>query len=570
VRDELALSQLRDCLIYGATHVMDQRFRWFVSQTSATIRKKTRQIHNRENNNQQQRKISAQKTKLCGKKSSDFADRVNLDQSDYLLHDEEHINDILTVELDENEESASNHDLGLPVSTVKSLSISSQVLLIQEKILKSITITAQNNSREKKRKLECNVDETADTKIAKFNQDNSSISKDMNPNSLDLEEEQTQTNVEDTLKSDFLLNELTLQFATHNQLKEHYSLLHSIQPNEIILYDSDLEIVRQIECFQASRPAWLVVNVHFLVYKSSAEEYQYVARIAKEKKAFESLISVKEHLVVSLPDHPYDLQQEKLLDQTLSTSDSRTNSALTAYNKKRKVVVDLREFRSILPSLLHVSHFWDVLPRTLNVGDFVLTKEICVERKSIPDLFQSLASGRLYSQVESMGRYYQFPTVVIEFSPDKSFCLVNNQEITQDIQNSSIISKMVLLTLAFPNVRLLWSKTPQETVDIFRVIVASHDEVDEKKAVSVGSLLDKPHEDLQVNEKYTNEEDDAQMTAQEILLSLPGVNMNNFRNILHNVKNLEELSTLSEIQLQQLIGPVNAKKLRAFFIHQLS
>jgi ERCC4-type nuclease len=60
------------------------------------------------------------------------------------------------------------------------------------------------------------------------------------------------------------------------------------------------------------------------------------------------------------------------------------------------------------------------------------------------------------------------------------------------------------------------------------------------------------------------------MTAQEILLSLPGVNMNNFRNILHNVKNLEELSTLSEIQLQQLIGPVNAKKLRAFFIHQLS
>ena len=36
---------------------------------------------------------------------------------------------------------------------------------------------------------------------------------------------------------------------------------------------------------------------------------------------------------------------------------------------------------------------------TLTVGDFVLTPSVCVERKSISDLFSSLKSGRLFNQV---------------------------------------------------------------------------------------------------------------------------------------------------------------------------
>ena len=51
-----------------------------------------------------------------------------------------------------------------------------------------------------------------------------------------------------------------------------------------------------------------------------------------------------------------------------------------------QVVVDLREFRSSLPSLLHAANIL-VVPATLTVGDYVLTPDICVERKSIPDLY---------------------------------------------------------------------------------------------------------------------------------------------------------------------------------------
>ena len=59
-----------------------------------------------------------------------------------------------------------------------------------------------------------------------------------------------------------------------------------------------------------------------------------------------------------------------------------------------QVVVDMREFRSTLPSLLHASSIL-VIPATLIVGDYILSPDICVERKRIPDLLQSFNSGRL-------------------------------------------------------------------------------------------------------------------------------------------------------------------------------
>lgn len=54
----------------------------------------------------------------------------------------------------------------------------------------------------------------------------------------------------------------------------------------------------------------------------------------------------------------------------------------------------MREFRSTLPSLLHASSLL-VIPATLTVGDYILTPDICVERKSLTDLISSFNSGRL-------------------------------------------------------------------------------------------------------------------------------------------------------------------------------
>ena len=119
------------------------------------------------------------------------------------------------------------------------------------------------------------------------------------------------------------------------------------------------------------------------------------------------------------------------------------------------VVVDVREFRSALPNMLHL-HAIGVKPVTLEVGDYVLTPDVCVERKSVSDLIQSLASGRLFNQAEAMQRYYKRPALLIEFEEGKPFALINPSDITSDISPQAISSKLSLLLLHFPKLRLLW------------------------------------------------------------------------------------------------------------------
>jgi DNA excision repair protein ERCC-4 len=64
--------------------------------------------------------------------------------------------------------------------------------------------------------------------------------------------------------------------------------------------------------------------------------------------------------------------------------------------EKDIIVVDSREFSSMTPIHLHEKGFW-LIPMVLTVGDYVLSDDICVERKSVltGDLFESFRSGRL-------------------------------------------------------------------------------------------------------------------------------------------------------------------------------
>lgn len=48
-------------------------------------------------------------------------------------------------------------------------------------------------------------------------------------------------------------------------------------------------------------------NFSTLFSDGSVEQHRYTGSLTKEKKAFESLIDTKEHMVISLPDHTEDL-----------------------------------------------------------------------------------------------------------------------------------------------------------------------------------------------------------------------------------------------------------------------
>ena len=126
-----------------------------------------------------------------------------------------------------------------------------------------------------------------------------------------------------------------------------------------------------------------------------------------------------------------------------------------------------------------------IIPITLEVGDYILSPDICVERKSISDFFASFANGRLYHQVETMTRYYHIPVLLIEFSQDKFFSFQSADDIGEDISPTNIISKFSLLVLHFSRLRLVWSRSLHATAEIFSSLKENQDEPNASKAMRV-------------------------------------------------------------------------------------
>jgi len=62
------------------------------------------------------------------------------------------------------------------------------------------------------------------------------------------------------------------------------------------------------------------------------------------------------------------------------------------------------------------------------VGDYILTPDMCVERKSVSDLIGSLNNGRLYNQCVAMTRFYKRPILLIEFDPGKALSIQVNRD----------------------------------------------------------------------------------------------------------------------------------------------
>ena len=75
----------------------------------------------------------------------------------------------------------------------------------------------------------------------------------------------------------------------------------------------------------------------------------------------------------------------------------------------------------------------------LTVGDYILSDEICIERKSVltGDLFESFKSGRLLQQVSNMNQFYKKPVLLIEFDESIPFKL---QDIEKDTTAGAEIS----------------------------------------------------------------------------------------------------------------------------------
>lgn len=350
-------------------------------------------------------------------------------------------------------------------------------------------------------------------------------------------------------------NPIQLSSVYFHALENDMNILDILQPSVIIVYHPNIAFVREIEVYKSENPSKRL-KVYFLFYENSTEVQKFEASIRRENGAFESLIRQKSLMMVPVNQD----------DQFLGINSSLEPQSVTAQNlitrkaggkkeaeKEMQIIVDMREFMSSLPNVLHQKGM-RIIPVTLEVGDYILSPSICVERKSIQDLFGSFSSGRLYHQVEMMSRYYRIPVLLIEFSQDKSFSFQSASEIGDDVTPTSIISKLSLLVLHFPRLRIVWSRSLHATAEIFSMLKANQDEPDEAKAIRIGV----PSEDGVIEDDIRAE--NFNTSAVEFLRRLPGVTDSNYRLIMDGCKNLAEVALLPIEKLAELMGGQKAAK----------
>jgi len=290
----------------------------------------------------------------------------------------------------------------------------------------------------------------------------------------------------------------------------------------------------------------------------------------------------------------HDKRAEDPQEQFLRTVNTRIagGGRLAATAAPPRVVVDVREFRSALPSLLHGNNMI-VIPCQLTVGDYVLTPEICVERKSVRDLISSLRNGRLYNQAETMLQHYKNPLLLIEFDQNKSFTFdafasatapttfltdygfsssgqatsTSSSAMANPSNPKSAQHMLVLLILAFPRLRIIWSSSPYQTAEIFAELKKNAAEPDPLRAVQIGL-------DIQLSDAVNPgdvmaaagiEHRTFNLLPQDMLRTVPGVTPQALERLILETNNISDIANMDVDQLDALVGKEAARKIYSFF-----
>lgn len=254
------------------------------------------------------------------------------------------------------------------------------------------------------------------------------------------------------------------------------------------------------------------------MYDNSSEEQRYLTSLKTERDAFDQLFREDAALLIRKRDDPEAFQQSQ---PTIEGSHT--------------IVVDLREFRSELPTLLHVRGV-RVAPVTLTIADYVLTPAICVERKATSDLISSLQTGRLYDQCKAMCEYYERPLILIELDGN-----ARGRRSWRRL-GDGLLGRLASMTIHFNRIRLLWATGPSAACDLLLDIKWKRENPSVEKAVEIGK---------EEGGERADQKNKVKTWAEYLLLCLPDANATNIRLVTNAATDLRSLCRSTKEELGQ-------------------
>jgi len=203
------------------------------------------------------------------------------------------------------------------------------------------------------------------------------------------------------------------------------------------------------------------------------------------------------------------------------------------------VYVDSRELRSNVVKVLEELGM-DIRVDTMEVGDYVVSDRVAIERKSAPDLVSSLIDGErdLFLQLSDLSRSYDRPLLVVEGEDVYT---------VRRVHPNAIRGLLASIAVDF-SMPLLFTRDERETAELIAILARREQSERGEKPIVRGK---KSARTLPEQQEY-------------VLSSLPGVGQKAARNLLKHFGSIQAVLNASEKELQQvpLIGKKTARLIR--------
>jgi len=212
-------------------------------------------------------------------------------------------------------------------------------------------------------------------------------------------------------------------------------------------------------------------KVVILITKGTPDEAYYWSAKRKEKRMRSELEMLRAKLGKELEDP--DVFYKKIIGED---NTQKTLAEFTEEKNKIKIIVDHREYHSNVAKKL-VSKDVEVEPRQLEVGDYILSSRIGVERKNVDDYLNSLIDGKLFKQIQQLRDAYSRPILILEGED-----LLTKR----NISHNAIFGSLASISVDY-GVTVFRTKNSLETADLMRVI-AQREQKDDNKKVAIRGM----------------------------------------------------------------------------------
>lgn len=197
---------------------------------------------------------------------------------------------------------------------------------------------------------------------------------------------------------------------------------------------------------------------------------------------------------------------------------------------KVRIYVDVREERSSIPRLLEKEGVL-VIRRKLDVGDYLVSENSVVERKSVGDFASSLFDGRLFDQARRLNETYDNIYYVIEGN-------IKKLAYRWSSRLKQFSSAMVTLATVF-DAKILWSSNEENTAYILLALAKNLQASGERTHI----IIHKKPKLSSIGEWQFY-----------IVQSFPGIGPKLAESVLNEFKTLERFCTASITELSRVPG----------------